>query len=577
MPLDTAKLAKSLIDQGLLTAQQFSKAEVKAKKSKQPLADFLVNQRLISEENLAKELSRQIKVPFIDLTKTIIRKDLLFQIPELIAKKHEVIAFAEDENGLNLALTDPENLQTIEFIKKKVGKKINVHLTTKSALLAALKQYRRGLRQEFKDIIDQSLTVSRTADKEDLKKLAENLPIVRIVDTLVEHAIIQNASDIHIEPLEKNVIVRYRIDGILHDEIVLPKEIIDGVVARIKVLANLKIDEHRLPQDGRFKIEKNDQKISFRVSILPIFDGEKVVMRLLVESGHILSLEELGLQHSALKAANRNIKKPNGMILVTGPTGSGKTTTLYSMMAMLNTAEVNIATIEDPIEYRMPRINQSQVKPKIGYTFATGLRSLVRQDPDIIMVGEIRDEETVEMAIHSALTGHLVLSTLHTMNAAGAPARLVNMKAKPFLVASTLNIIIAQRLARKICSNCVEEYKLDKAVVQTLEKEFDIDNIIQVLVREKVLETAKPLSEITFHRGKGCEHCNLQGYKGRVGFFEALESTEAIKDLIVANAPSDKINAQAVADGMITMVQDGFIKAVNGVTTIDEILRVTKE
>ena len=441
MPLDLDQLKKSLIEKGLLNVQQLAEAETKAKKEKKPLVGFLISQHLVNEEFLAQELSRQIKIPYIDLTRTIIRKDLLFQIPELIAKKHEVIAFAENEKGLNIAMTDPENLQTIEFIKKKIGKKINVHLTTRSALLSALTQYRRGLRQEFKDIIDQSLVASRTASKEDLKKLAENLPIVRIVDTLTEHAILQNASDIHIEPLEKNVIVRYRIDGILHDVIVLPKEIVDGVVARIKILAQLKIDEHRLPQDGRFKVEKNGQKISFRVSILPVFDGEKVVMRLLVESGQILTLEDLGLQCSALAAVNRNINKPNGMILVTGPTGSGKTTTLYSVMNMLNTPEVNISTIEDPIEYRMPRINQSQVKPKIGYTFANGLRSLVRQDPDIIMVGEIRDEETVDMAIHSALTGHLVLSTLHTMNAAGAPARLINMEAKPFLVASTLNIV----------------------------------------------------------------------------------------------------------------------------------------
>jgi len=577
MPLDLGKFKESLVAKGLFTAKQLADLETKAKKAKKPLVDFIVDQHAISEEELAQELSQQIKIPYIDLTRTIIRKDLLFQIPEIIAKKHEVVAFAENEKGLSLAMTDPENLQTIEFIKKKIGKKINVYLTTKSALYSALKQYRRGLRQEFKDIIDQSLAVSRTAGKEDLKKLAENLPIVRIVDTLVEHAILQGASDIHIEPLEKNIIVRYRIDGILHDEIVLPKEIIDGIVARIKVLSQLKIDEHRLPQDGRFKIEKNNQKISFRVSILPVFDGEKVVMRLLVESGRILSLEELGLQRSALEAAHRNIKKPNGMILVTGPTGSGKTTTLYSIMNMLNTAEVNIATIEDPIEYRMPRINQSQVKPKIGYTFSSGLRSLVRQDPDIIMVGEIRDEETVEMAIHSALTGHLVLSTLHTMNAAGAPSRLVNMQAKPFLVASTLNIIIAQRLARKICSNCVEEYRLDKTTIETLEKEYDMSSIIQILVREKVIDKEKSLSEIPFHRGKGCEHCNLQGYKGRVGLFEALENTEAIKDFIVSNTPADKIHTKAAEDGMISMIQDGFIKAASGITTIDEILRVTKE
>ena len=577
MPLDTKKLKEGLIEKGLVSSHDFDVFTAKAAKEKKEITDILLAENIVSEDDLAQELSRQTKIPFADLSKTLIRKDILFQIPELIAKKHEIIAFNEDEAGLKVAMTNPEDLQTIEFIKKKVNKNIEPHVTSKAGIFSVLKQYRRGLRQEFKDIIDQSLAASRTAKQGDLAKLAENMPIVRIVNTLIEHAILQNASDIHIEPLEKNVIVRYRIDGILHDVIVLPKEIIAGIVARIKVLANLKIDEHRLPQDGRFKIEKDEQKISFRVSIIPVFDGEKVVMRLLVESGRVLSLEELGFQRSTLEIAKSNIKKPNGLILVTGPTGSGKTTTLYSIMHMLNTTEVNIATIEDPIEYRMPRINQSQVKPKIGFTFSTGLRSLVRQDPDIIMVGEIRDEETADMAIHSALTGHLVLSTLHTMSAAGAAPRLVDMKAKPFLVASTLNLVIAQRLARRICKNCTEEYQLEEKTVAMLEKEFDMEKMMAVLLKEKIVDGKKPLSKLTFFRGKGCEHCNMQGYRGRTGIYETLAVTDDIKELIVDCVPTEKIQAKAMEDGMISMIQDGFIKALSGLTTIDEILRVTKE
>lgn len=577
MPLNVKKLKQRLIEKGLVDPQGFAALEKKATKEKKGVAELLLAEHMVSEEDLAQELSRQTGIPVVDLTKTIIRKDILFQIPELIAKKYKIIAFAEDEAGLKVAMTNPEDLQTIEFIKKKVFKEIVPHVTSTAGIMTVLRQYRRGLREEFKNIIDQSLAASRTASEKDLEKLAEDFPIVQIVNTLIEHAILQNASDIHIEPLEKNIIIRYRVDGILHDVIVLPKEIMVGIVARIKVLANLKIDEHRLPQDGRFKIEKDEQKISFRVSIIPIFDGEKVVMRLLIESGRILSLEELGFQRSALNIAERNIKKPNGLILITGPTGSGKTTTLYSIMNMLNTTEVNIATIEDPVEYRMPRINQSQVKPKIGFTFATGLRSLVRQDPDIIMVGEIRDEETVDMTIHSALTGHLVLSTLHTMSAAGAPPRLVDMKAKPFLVASTLNLVIAQRLARRICNDCKEEYKLDEKTASMLEKEFDMKEIIKVLVKEKIIDDKKSLRELTFYRGKGCEHCGIQGYKGRAGIYETLETTESIKELIVNNAPAEKIQKQAVAEGMITMLQDGFIKVLTGLTTIDEILRVTKE
>lgn len=576
MPLDAKKLKEILVKENLLGASDFDELIKSVAKGKKKINDLLIEKNIISDERLAKILSEQINVPYVDLSKQIIRKDLLFQIPEQIAKRDKVVVFGEEDGLLKVAMVDPEDLQTLEFIKKKIGRNIKVYITTKSGILSALKQYKRGLRQEFKEIIDQSLEASKIA-KEDLKKLAENLPIVRIVDTIIEHAVLQGASDIHVEPLEKNVVVRFRIDGLLRDVIVLPKDILPGIVARIKVLSNLKIDEHRLPQDGRFKVEKDDQKISFRVSILPIFDGEKVVMRILVESGRILTLEELGLKGKALNKIEIGIKKPNGMILVTGPTGSGKTTTLYSILNLLNTSKVNIATIEDPIEYRMPRINQSQVNTKIGYTFATGLRALVRQDPDIIMVGEIRDEETVEMAIHSALTGHLVLSTLHTINAAGAFARLADMKAKPFLMASTINVVIAQRLARKICNNCAEEYRLKDKEIRMLENEFDIDNIIKVLLRENIIEKEKPLSEISFYKGKGCEQCDLQGYKGRIGIFEVLKKSEKIENLIIESSSTEQIQNQAVSEGMLTMIEDGFVKAVSGVTTIEEILRVTKE
>jgi len=576
MPLDPKKLKNKLFEDAIFSLDKFEKLENEAIKKKIDIVNLLLEENVINEEYLSRELSRQIKIPYIDLSKQVIRKDLLFQIPEQIARKNEIVIFGEQEGNLEVAMSNPEDLQTLEFIKKKIGRNVKVYIATKAGIRSVLNQYKRGLRQEFKDIIDQSLAASKSVDK-DLKKLAENLPIVRIVSTLIEHAVLQEASDIHIEPLEKNIVIRFRIDGILRDVIVLPKEIMPGIVARIKVLSNLKIDEHRLPQDGRFKIEKDDQKISFRVSILPVFDGEKVVMRLLIESGRILSLKELGLRGGGLEAIKENIQKPNGMILVTGPTGSGKTSTLYSVLNILNTTKVNIATIEDPIEYRMPRINQSQVKAKIGFTFANGLRSLVRQDPDIIMVGEIRDEETAEMAIHSALTGHLVLSTLHTMNAAGSFARLADMKVKPFLISSTTNVVVAQRLARKICSNCLEEYKLDKVTVGVLESQYNIPEIMKVLIKEKVIDKEKSLAEIKFYRGKGCDHCDMQGYKGRVGIFEVLDVNEAIKDLIVASASSEKIQTQAVADGMLTMIQDGFVKAVSKITTIEEILRITKE
>jgi type IV pilus assembly protein PilB len=356
---------------------------------------------------------------------------------------------------------------------------------------------------------------------------------------------------------------------------VLPKQVQDGIVARIKVLANLKLDEHRLPQDGRFKVETGDYKYSVRVSILPVFDGEKVVMRLLSENNKGYTLEALGLWGDALEWVYENIKKPVGLILVTGPTGSGKTTTLYTILEILNTPEVNISTIEDPIEYRMPRINQTQVNPKIGLTFANGLRALVRQDPDIIMVGEIRDNETASLAINAALTGHLVLSTLHTNSAAGAIPRLIDMKVEPFLLSSTLNLIIAQRLVRRLCEEKIP-YKLNTVQIKNLGKYCDLKNLIRIFREEKIIKKGQDLRDVTFYKPKIEEGCP-EGYKGRIGIFEVLRVTETIKQMITQNATSDEIQKQAQKEGMRTMVEDGLVKAARGITTIEEVLRVITE
>ncbi|MFA6295790.1 MAG: GspE/PulE family protein [Patescibacteria group bacterium] len=577
MNLTKEQLVHILVETKMIEETKLDELIATAKKENQKIENVLISSGIINETLLSQKYAESIGVPYVDLTKISVRKDLLFQIPERIAIANNVVIFDESEEGIKIAMTDPEDLQTIEFIKKQIpGKRLQVYLATKQGMLSVLKQYKKGLQAEFNEIIDQSLAATKTSEK-DLKKMAANLPIVRIVDTLLEHAVLQNASDIHIEPLEKKAIVRYRIDGILHDVIVLPKEIMPGIVARIKILANLKIDEHRLPQDGRFKVEKEGYKFSFRVSILPVFDGEKIVMRLLSESTEVLTLEQLGLQHDALKKVKLNIQKPYGMVLITGPTGSGKTTTLYAIMGILNTPEVNISTIEDPIEYRMPRISQSQVKPKIGFTFANGLRALLRQDPDIIMVGEIRDTETAGMAINSALTGHLVLSTLHTNDASSAPTRLIDMGAKPFLVTSTLNVVIAQRLVRKICTNCIEKYKLDKSIIKVLDKEFGIDHLMEALLKSKITTKPKPIEEIEFSRGKGCDQCNQEGYKGRIGIYEVFETSPKINELILADAETSKISKQAQDEGMLTMAQDGFVKAVTGITSIDEILKVTKD
>jgi type IV pilus assembly protein PilB len=398
------------------------------------------------------------------------------------------------------------------------------------------------------------------------------------VDTLLEYAIFESASDIHIEPTEKDIVIRYRIDGILRDVMTLPKNIQPGIIARIKVLSNLKLDEHRLPQDGRFKIETGDYRIAFRVSVLPVFDGEKIVLRLLDESKQTLTLEQLGILEKPLEILKKNIKKPHGMILVTGPTGSGKTTTLYTMMNLLNTPQVNISTVEDPIEYRMSRINQSQVNPKIGFTFATGLRALLRQDPNIIMVGEIRDQETAEIATHAAMTGHLVLSTLHTNDAAGAIPRLSEMGVPNFLIASTVNVIIAQRLVRKICQNCIQSYTLAQEDIIQIEKQFKFSDIIQSLKKNNEIDSEDlSLNELHFFKGKGCVKCGYRGYKGRIGIYEILENNQQLAALISKNATREDIYQYAIKNNLITLPQDGFIKAKQGLTTIEEILRVTKE
>ncbi|NCU42304.1 MAG: type II/IV secretion system protein [Candidatus Moranbacteria bacterium] len=474
----------------------------------------------------------------------------------------------------------PEDLQTIDFIAKKSGLKIIACFTTKKSIQFALRQYQKSLEAEFGDLINKdSEKITQDEEDADLEKVAQDMPVVRIVDTLLKHAIIQQASDIHIEPTEKEVVVRYRIDGILHDAMNLPRKVIQGIVARIKVLADLKLDEHRLPQDGRFKIQNQEYKISFRVSILPVFDGEKVVMRLLDESSKGLTLEDVGFFDRDLEVMHRAIRKPNGIILVTGPTGSGKTTTLYTVMDILNSPEVNISTVEDPVEYRMQRINQTQVNAKIGMTFASALRALLRQDPDIIMVGEIRDEETMEIALHAAMTGHLVLSTLHTNSASASIPRLLDMGAEPFLVASTINAIVAQRLVRKLCPDCRKPRILSEKELATMKKSMDMDSIL-LYIQKSLREVKKEIQiwdDVELFSPVGCDRCGNSGYKGRLGIFEVLEMTNDLRKKISEQATSNVIEDVSRREGMYTMIEDGMLKASRGLTSIEEILRVTQE
>ncbi len=582
MFIEDTQLHKFILDSNLVSKADLDKAQKDADKKGVRIGEVLVSTGKITEDNLRRMQAYVLGIPFVDLKERKIPFETLSLIPEPVARNNNIVAFKKDGNNLEVAMLDVDDLSAIDFIKKKVNLKILPRLTDVDSIKNVIIQYQKSLKAEFGDLIQkESATLKTIAEVggkaitgEDLKKIAEDLPVVRIVDTLLKHAIIQDASDIHIEPMDDQLLVRYRIDGLLHDAMVLPKNAEASITARIKVLSNLKLDEKRLPQDGRFKIEMNNEKVSFRVSILPTYYGEKTVMRLLRENVSGFTLEYLNFHGEGLERIHNAVKLTTGMILTTGPTGSGKTTTLYTILDILNQPDVNISTIEDPVEYQMKRINQTQVKPEIGFTFASGLRTLVRQDPDVIMVGEIRDNETASLAVNASLTGHLVLSTLHTNSAAGAIPRLLDMKIEPFLLVSTINIIIAQRLVRKL-SDTKEKYFMSKAELTVLGKTVDLDRVLDTLKAEKVVKSGDTWEKISFW--KAVPGKDDDGYKSRVGIHEVLKVTESIKGLIIKGATTAEIETQAKKEGMITMLEDGIFKAVQGSTTIEEVLRVISE
>jgi type IV pilus assembly protein PilB len=512
------------------------------------------------EERLLKIRTRPLKIPYIELKNRKIPKEILTKIPEHIARAYQIVPVEEKDGKLVVAMVNPEDLEAIEFVKKKTGMNLEIGITTSSALNSAIDQY-GGLTQEMERVIKEVETgIEKPKIKVKKSKEEVNLqaPTARLVNSLISRAVKDRASDIHIEPQEKTLQVRFRIDGVLQKVVELPIQLHPQVVARIKILSNLKIDETRIPQDGRFSMVIGNGEVDFRVSTLPTVYGEKVVMRILDKTKGLLTLEELGLGGKDFEILDENIHKAHGMTLITGPTGCGKTTTLYAVLDRIYDVGINIVTLEDPVEYRLKGINQSQVNPNVNYSFASGLRSIVRQDPDVIMLGEIRDAETASMAIHAALTGHVVLSTLHTNDAAGAIPRLIDMKVEPFLIASSLNLVIAQRLCRKICDNCKEIHPIPQEILMEVRKEIKVKNPI-------------------FYKGRGCNVCNQSGYKGRIGIFEVLPITEAIKNLTIKKASGSAIQEQAIKEGMHTLKQDGIKKALEGITTIEEVWRVTKE
>jgi type IV pilus assembly protein PilB len=583
MHIDEVQLENFMVDSGLVSKKEITAAVKEAKVSGTTTGLALVSSGVLTEDDLRRMQAYILGIPFVDLKGEKLDFEVLSLIPEPIARNHNIVAFRKSSDTLEVAMLDTEDLTAIDFVKKKVGLKILPRLTDNESMKWALLSYQKTLKAEFGDIIQKEASslealsrgIKDDVAEGDLKKLAEDVPVVRVVDTLLKHAIIQNASDIHIEPEENQVLVRYRIDGILHDAMILPKNTTAGITARIKVLSNLRLDEKRVPQDGRFKIDMNGEKVSFRVSTLPTYYGEKTVMRLLRENAAGFSLEGLAFHGYGLDEIHQALKQTTGMILATGPTGSGKSTTLYTMLDILNTPDVNISTIEDPIEYQMQRVNQTQVRPEIDFTFANGLRALVRQDPDIIMVGEIRDNETAGLAINAALTGHLVLSTLHTNSAAGAVPRLLDMRVEPFLLVSTLRVIIGQRLVRKLGPG-KSKYFLNKEEIASLGKIVDLDRMLELLKAEKVVGAKDSWEEIPFWKPK----VDLKGeeaYSGRVGLHEIIKVTPSIKNLIMKGATSAEIEEQAKKEGTMTMVEDGIYHAVNGTATIEEVLRVISE
>lgn len=576
-----------MADSGLVSRENIDRAESATKENGTTLGGELVAEGLVSEDELHRMEAYVLGIPFLNLKDQRLDYETLSVIPEPIARTHNIVAVKKTADALEVAMLDTDDLDAINFLKKKTRLRILARLTDRESMKYALLQYQKSLKAEFGDIIKKeseaiavapSSVTSGEATPEnvsDLKKVAEDLPIVRIVDALISHAISQSASDIHIEPMEKETLIRYRLDGVLHDAMVLPKTAAPGITARIKVLANLRLDEKRLPQDGRFKTKHEGENVSFRVSLLPTYYGEKIVMRLLRETATGFPLDVLGFHGVGLERLHEAIRRKTGIVLITGPTGSGKTTTLYTLLDILNTPEVNISTIEDPIEYQIPRINQTQVKPDIGFTFAQGLRTLLRQDPDIMMVGEIRDNETASLAVNAALTGHLVLSTLHTNSAAGAIPRLIDMKVEPFLIASVLKVVIGQRLVRKLCS-AKEKYTLKKKELDSLTAYANIEFVLEKLKEEKVIDPKSAWADISFHHPKKSQECE-DGFKGRLSMNEVLLVTDTIRALINSRATDKDIEKEARSGGMMTMMEDGVFKAAQGTTTLEEVLRVVSE
>jgi type IV pilus assembly protein PilB len=561
MKLKDEEIKDAIIKSGFVTEQEVDEAEKIAHDQNRSTIDILVERGIILEKFLGQTLANYLGFPYADLKNQTIPDPLLKLIPEKLATEKRVLAFDKKNGSLYLAMENPKDIETVEYLKKKTGLLAEPFFTLPQVLNSALDQYRKNIKVNFETEI--------TANVKQAKQLttlsAKDTPVVRILDTLLDYAASEKASDIHIENVGDRIVIRFRVDGKLRDVLDLPPKLQSGLITRIKILSSLRTDEHRVPQDGRFRFTHRNEEISVRVSILPTYHGEDAVLRLLSVAARPKTLEGLGLGGKNLEAIKRELASPKGMVLASGPTGSGKTTTLYNVLTLLNESNVNICTIEDPIEYGLTRVNQIQANPAAGLTFANGLRSILRHDPDIILVGEIRDNETAEIAVHAALTGHLVLSSLHTNSAIGAIPRLLDLGVQPYLIGSSLSLVIAQRLVAKNDQSCIVSTPIDKEFVLSIEKDYGVK------VPESFAKNPKQ------YKGKGCNVCNNEGFKGRIGIFEVLVVSEEVKELIFAKAPIHGIGKQAKKEGFRTMLEDGLDKVQGGLTTIEEVIRAVRE
>jgi len=556
--LDEDQFYSVVLQSGLLPEEKLKEIETLARSAGERMYDVITERKILDDTVLGQKIAEFYTTPFVDLTKITIPDNLLHVVPERVAKKKRCIVFERTNEKVKLAAEDPKDTQTQELIKTKTALPVEVYYATPAGITSALDTFKTDIKKAFQDLSDEAEKRGDTGESD------EEAPISQLVDVLFEHAYKENASDIHLEPQDNQGLIRYRIDGILHDVITSPKSIHERIVSRLKVLSRLRTDEHLAAQDGKISAIINGQGVDVRLSILPIVDGEKAVMRILSTHGRPLTLEDLGMRDEDLARVKTGYTKSFGMVLTTGPTGSGKSTSIYAILRILNTRDINITTIEDPVEYRVRGLNQINVNTKTGLTFAAGLRSILRQDPNVVSVGEIRDGETANIAVNAALTGHLVLSTLHTNDAATSMVRLVDMKVEPFLAASTVNVIIAQRLVRKICKDCVTT----KQIART--------ELIGIFNKEWIDKHTQTQETVTVSSGAGCKKCGMTGYAGRVGIFEVLLVSPRIKDLTVKKASSDVLNSAAIEEGMTLMGEDGLIKILNGITTVEEVARVTK-